>query len=212
MARATSLYRYFDADEALLYVGITSRRTGRSLQHAGEKAWWGEVARATWEHFDTREQAADAERRAIRDEQPAHNVVGRTTLRLRGDDGYYTEAVRRWPDGMDMAWDGPLGAGRWATVSWCGGISVMLWRDPDQAEEALLRIDDDACGHACDYIGDHELVDLALPESIEPWVERYRLAARIAHFERCAVCEYVYAGKAIEAATARHQVRIEAAR
>ena len=145
-----------------LYVGITSRRTGRSLQHAGEKAWWGEVARATWEHFGTREQAADAERRAIRDEQPAYNVVGRTTLRLRGDDGYHAEAVRRWPDGMDMAWDGPLGAGRWATVAWCGGMSVMLWHDPDKAEDALLRIDDDACGHACDHIGDHELVDLAL--------------------------------------------------
>ena len=212
MAKATSLYRYFDAAGTLLYVGITSRRTGRSLQHAGEKAWWGEVARATWQHFGTREQAADAERRAIRTEQPAYNVVGRTALRLLGDDGYYREALTRWPDGMDMAWDGPMGAGRWATVSWCGGMTVMLWRDPDKAEETLLRIDDDACGHACRYIGDHELVDLAQPESFMAWLERHRLAARIAHFERCQVCEYVYAGKAIEAARARHLARIEAAR
>lgn len=76
MNRATSLYRYFDTSGQLLYVGITSRRTGRSLQHAMEKSWWSEVTRCEWQHFATREQAAEAERQAIRDEHPRHNVIG----------------------------------------------------------------------------------------------------------------------------------------
>lgn len=76
MNRATSLYRYFDASGRLLYVGITSRRTGRSLQHAMEKDWWGEVARCEWEHYATREEAARRERDAIATEHPRHNVIG----------------------------------------------------------------------------------------------------------------------------------------
>lgn len=209
MSRETSLYRYFDAAGSLLYVGITSRRTGRSLQHASEKAWWSEVARCEWEHFATREEALHRERLAIANEYPKHNVIGRSD---RPDDQYRREALMRWPDGMDMAWDGPRGAGRWATVSWCGGMTVALWRDLDRAEDAFCRINDDACGHACRNVGDHELVDLDSPPFLDAWLEQRRLDARLQHFADCRVCEYVYSGQAPEAAHRRHAARIEQAR
>lgn len=89
MDTQTSLYRYFDAAGVLLYVGITSRRTGRSLQHAAEKSWWSEVARAEYEHFATREEAARRERLVIATERPRHNITGAGT--------HVWSMLRAWP-------------------------------------------------------------------------------------------------------------------
>jgi len=74
----TTLYRFFDADDRLLYVGIAGNPGRRFHQHANGpdgKPWWSHVARSTMEHFDTREEAAAAEVAAIVTERPMHNVV-----------------------------------------------------------------------------------------------------------------------------------------
>jgi hypothetical protein len=73
----TTLYRLHDAEGRLLYVGISSSGGRRLEQHAYSKAWWHEVAAATFEEFPTREAAAAAELQAIRDENPRHNIAGR---------------------------------------------------------------------------------------------------------------------------------------
>lgn len=71
----TTLYRFYDTDDRLLYVGISERGPERWRAHRKEKPWWTEVARTTTEHYDTRQAALDAERAAIITEQPAYNVV-----------------------------------------------------------------------------------------------------------------------------------------
>ena len=211
MDKATSLYRYFDASGELLYIGITSRRTGRSLQHAGEKDWWGEVARAEWEHFASREEALAKEQEAIKNEHPLHNVIGnlrRYRVELPDAD-YLQEALARWPNGMDAAWDKPMGNGGWAVVAWCGPLTVTLWRSYDDAVKAYFQIDEAGCGHACQTRigGDHELVDLGHPAP--PFqVERERLVWRLEHLESCQVCMTVYSGQAPAAARARHLTRV----
>ncbi|GGV45971.1 GntR family transcriptional regulator [Streptomyces spectabilis] len=69
----TALYRLYDVDDRLLYVGISGAPKMRMKAHAADKPWWPEVATRDFEWFDTREQAAEAEVEAIRQQQPLHN-------------------------------------------------------------------------------------------------------------------------------------------
>jgi hypothetical protein len=71
----TTLYRFYDGNDRLLYVGISGNPARRHHEHSKEKPWWSEVARSTMEHFPTREQAAQAECIAIRSEMPVHNIM-----------------------------------------------------------------------------------------------------------------------------------------
>lgn len=70
----TTLYRLFSQGGDLLYVGITGDPGRRLGQHADEKPWWPAVSTIRLEHFADRASAAEAERRAIRTELPAHNL------------------------------------------------------------------------------------------------------------------------------------------
>ncbi|MFF6866670.1 GIY-YIG nuclease family protein [Streptomyces ardesiacus] len=85
--RRTALYRFFNADDQLLYVGITVDIQKRWSYHAKEQAerWWPLVARHTLEWHDTRAQASRAEVKAIKTENPLYNVLH--TPRNRGPQG-----------------------------------------------------------------------------------------------------------------------------
>lgn len=72
--RQTCLYRFYDVQGYLLYVGITNSLEGRTSNHRSTKPWWGLVATMTVERFPSRAEAEIAERVAIRDELPAFNV------------------------------------------------------------------------------------------------------------------------------------------
>lgn len=72
-SKPQALYRFYDADGELLYIGITSNPGARWKRHAGDKPWWTEVASTTIEHFGTREDVEVAERSAIRAERPKYN-------------------------------------------------------------------------------------------------------------------------------------------
>lgn len=70
----TALYRLFDADGALLYIGITISPQDRMKEHSWRKPWWPEVQRSTVEWHDTWHAAAEAEQAAISAEEPKYNV------------------------------------------------------------------------------------------------------------------------------------------
>ncbi|WIB25814.1 GIY-YIG nuclease family protein [Curtobacterium sp. MCSS17_015] len=70
----TSLYRYFDRDGVLLYVGITGQRSARNTQHNADKAWWKYVDRQAVEHYPNRVSALAAEREEISRRQPPFNT------------------------------------------------------------------------------------------------------------------------------------------
>jgi hypothetical protein len=72
----TTLYRYYDKDWNLLYVGITSSAHGRGVQHSRTAPWWLDVAYATIRHFGSRNTALAAELLAIRSEHPRFNRAG----------------------------------------------------------------------------------------------------------------------------------------
>lgn len=69
------LYRFYSDTGQLLYVGITMNPAQRFKSHRGTKDWWGDVSGISIEHYGSREDLANAERRAIRVERPMHNVA-----------------------------------------------------------------------------------------------------------------------------------------
>jgi hypothetical protein len=63
----TSLYRHFNKDGLLLYVGISlgARALDRQVDHRGSAKWFCEISNITLEHLPSREAARIAEDRAI---------------------------------------------------------------------------------------------------------------------------------------------------
>lgn len=73
----TFLYRAFDADGQLLYVGIAKDLEVRLKDHSRYSvAWIGQVASLTAEKYPSRRAAHAAESRAIRTEGPIYNIHG----------------------------------------------------------------------------------------------------------------------------------------
>lgn len=70
----TALYRLFDADDELLYVGISKDPKARWEQHR-DKPWWRDVSMRVIEWYDDRPTAERAERKAIETEGPRYNIV-----------------------------------------------------------------------------------------------------------------------------------------
>jgi hypothetical protein len=69
----TAVYRLFDVDNELLYVGITNHTSLRLAGHASDKDWWPQVWIREVEWFPTRLEAEHAEARAIAEEGPKYN-------------------------------------------------------------------------------------------------------------------------------------------
>lgn len=72
--RRTALYRLFDAEGRLLYVGIAFDPPDRWRGHAREKSWWPDVVERRVEWHETRHAAGAAEISAIQTEKPLYNV------------------------------------------------------------------------------------------------------------------------------------------
>jgi hypothetical protein len=70
------LYRHYDAQGVLLYVGISHSAALRASQHKKESCWYYQSATMTIENFNSREKAAEAEIAAIKNERPMFNIMG----------------------------------------------------------------------------------------------------------------------------------------
>lgn len=83
----TQLYRHFDSEGQLLYVGISINALERSLerykQHSGTE-WFPSVAKITVTDFQSRDEALEAEAKAIKAEKPKFNI---RHLRSRATNG-----------------------------------------------------------------------------------------------------------------------------
>lgn len=67
------VYRLFDADGRLLYVGCTKLYRSRRQQHRSRAEFRAEIASEQVESYPTMREALDAERLAIWDERPIYN-------------------------------------------------------------------------------------------------------------------------------------------
>jgi len=73
--KAHVLYRMYNVDDELLYVGITNDPKARFRTHSKLKDWWSEVDHIRVETFGSRDALAAAEMRAIDVERPRYNVI-----------------------------------------------------------------------------------------------------------------------------------------
>lgn len=118
MSEAT-VYRMYDADSQLLYVGCTIQWPKRLADHQS-KPWWADVTRVELQHFDDHRDALTVEGHAQDAEAPIHNVIrnGRIpNLKARRRD------LKRQRDEEDAQRDADLAArgmySTWVTCSNC---------------------------------------------------------------------------------------------
>jgi hypothetical protein len=69
----TALYRHYDVDGVLLYVGVSLSPMARTSSHSGGSEWFDSVARIDIEWHENRLEALRAEKKAIHFELPKMN-------------------------------------------------------------------------------------------------------------------------------------------
>lgn len=69
------LYRYFDADENLLYIGMTKDFRIRNSAHSCRSVWFPLCAKVTIQFYDDPQILLKAEAEAIRLEKPIYNYT-----------------------------------------------------------------------------------------------------------------------------------------
>lgn len=95
---ATTLYRAYDGQDRLLYVGISDGEFIRLAQHAASAPWTVHAVKITLTRYAVRADAETAEREAILGEDPVWNVKGRPTAR-------FLQWMAAYPDGDPDAVD-----------------------------------------------------------------------------------------------------------
>jgi hypothetical protein len=71
---ANHLYRHFDQEGCLLYIGVSISALHRFVQHRAAE-WFLRIKRVEIESFATREEALLAESAAIKSEKPLFNIA-----------------------------------------------------------------------------------------------------------------------------------------
>ena len=69
----TELYRHYDKDGLLLYVGISLSALNRLSQHKTQSRWFIKIDTVKVTHYTSRKAALAAEKRAIKSEKPKYN-------------------------------------------------------------------------------------------------------------------------------------------
>ena len=70
------LYRHYDANNLLLYVGISNSFLQRTISHGHNSEWFNQIVRIEVAHFATKHLAIVAEMNAIKSEKPVFNRFG----------------------------------------------------------------------------------------------------------------------------------------
>lgn len=71
----TTLYRHYDEQGRLLYIGISLHAINRLNNHMRGSDWRDQIAKVEMVSYPSRMLALQAERQAIKDERPRHNVI-----------------------------------------------------------------------------------------------------------------------------------------
>lgn len=75
------LYRYYDSNDVLLYIGISANFAVRNSAHSNSSFWFAECAKVTFEKYENQTELVAAEKLAIENEKPLHNIAHSTTAK-----------------------------------------------------------------------------------------------------------------------------------
>ena len=135
----TSVYLYYDVVGLLLYVGITSRRTGRQAEHNADKTWWPYVVRQEIEHYGTRSEALSRESSLIAERRPPFNTQHNPNWRYSRT-AYEAMRPRLLRDPLDLAqeldWAVPLSI---RAVPGSGDTGALTVEDTYSYRRVFLR-------------------------------------------------------------------------
>jgi excinuclease UvrABC nuclease subunit len=70
-----TVYRLYDAERTLLYVGITNNVRARFQHHANKQPWWPNVTHVETDEVGGRDEAVSREIELIASLHPQHNAV-----------------------------------------------------------------------------------------------------------------------------------------
>jgi predicted GIY-YIG superfamily endonuclease len=118
------LYRIFNSEGALLYVGATTNPGARFNDHSKIQPWWDEAAEIKLQRLASHEELALAEVEAIKAEKPKYNVTNSDVPKPwlykpkgpMGEGWFGRRPSGLWAGRIDLA-KGPDGKRRSKTVS-----------------------------------------------------------------------------------------------
>jgi hypothetical protein len=136
----TSVYRYYDADRRLIYVGITGRGMVRQAQHNSQAEWWPFVSTQEVEHVGSRPAALHRERELIERFRPPFNREHNPDWqRLRADYLAHVEAQASPHNGpLECPWGDPAQCMGLTSTNehWCGKadcpVCHAMWHGYEQ--------------------------------------------------------------------------------
>lgn len=146
---AHSLYRFFDASERLLYIGISSSLLVRLYSHYRTKEWMHEVRNITIENFADRDSLEIAERDAIKKEKPFRNVI----LNQKKERPLVVEAKQRQRDYFSFRINEYMESSgeQWVSLARDLGIcktALSRWKNAKicPSQDMLKKIEELTCG------------------------------------------------------------------
>ena len=77
------LYKIYNNDGRLLYIGISDKLLSRISSHIKRKPWSDEISIIRIDNFKSREELEEAERSAIGAEKPLYNVINNNNYKER---------------------------------------------------------------------------------------------------------------------------------
>lgn len=95
-SQPSQLYRHYDSNGNLLYVGISISTIQRLSQHKDFSHWFEKISKVTIEHHKSREEAIAAEIKAIKEEKPEYNIKHKQKLEKEAES--YSRSVNKHYD------------------------------------------------------------------------------------------------------------------
>lgn len=83
--RPYNLYRLYNSDNVLLYVGVTMNLRERLSVHVRRAKWREEITSSSIEYFADLDEALIAEKKAIADENPLYNIKCNPRIKVPPD-------------------------------------------------------------------------------------------------------------------------------
>lgn len=99
--RACILYRWWDADGNLLYIGKSVSLMARIGSHKRRSSFFDRASVMTIERYPDEASLAAAEVQAIRAERPPHNIVHNRAVEMSEEEALSPEMHERMRQAMD---------------------------------------------------------------------------------------------------------------
>lgn len=173
------LYRHFDSNGELLYIGISLSAVQRLSQHKQTAHWFKDIAKVEIEHFSSPETAHAAEVEAIAIEKPKFNIAHQVEdidpmIKWRRDTKAIEDRRKKWYKlGQDYFITGKLRIGDIVTVSCIDHKRYVSIFDRVPDIHGVVIDISDGRFLVQKYIKDH-LPDTASPFLINHWEDNYR--------------------------------------